>query len=76
MVRDPRVRLKIHDRIYERNAVLVTDEAERAGVLAVFGQRADFWKGMLEQPESERPNLILFRMDPRGDLAPTEPSRG
>lgn len=65
VARDSRVRIKIHDRLHERNAVLVTDPAERAGVLQVFAERSAFWKEMLEQPESERPTLILMRLDPR-----------
>ena len=33
VVRDPRVRLKVGDKIYERKVFLVTDQAEKAAVL-------------------------------------------
>jgi hypothetical protein len=64
VARDPRVRLQIGDRLYERRAVLVTDPAEWNGVLAAFTQKMPFWKDLAEKPEAERPKLIFMRMDP------------
>ena len=64
VVRDPRVRLKIGERIFEREAVLVEDSAEWNAVMAAFGRKSSFWKDLAEQPESERPEIIFFRMDP------------
>ena len=69
VVRDPRVRLKIGERIFDREAVLVEDPAERSEVLAAFGGKFAFWKGLAEKSESERPKLIFFRMDPRVNAA-------
>jgi F420H(2)-dependent quinone reductase len=69
VARDPRVRLQIGDRLYERRAVLVTDPAEWNAVLAAFGQKFPFWKELTEKPESERPKLIFMRMDPPADAA-------
>ena len=52
VARDPRVRLKIDGKLYERRAVPINDEAERARlVLALAGE--------------PRPNVSVFRMDPR-----------
>ena len=65
VVRDPRVRLKIGDRIFERRAVLVEDPAEWNGVLAAFAQKMPFWKELAEKPEAERPKVVFLRMDPR-----------
>jgi len=63
--RDPRVRLKIGDRIYERQAVLVEDPAEWNDVLAAFAQRIPFWQDIANKPEAERPKIVFLRMDPR-----------
>lgn len=52
VARDPRVRLQIGDRVYERKAVLITDTAISDKVLGVA-------------PGQARPNLVVYRMDPR-----------
>ncbi len=65
VVRDQRVRLKIGERIFEREAVLVEDPAEWSEVLDAFARKSSFWKDLAEKPESERPKIIFFRMDPR-----------
>ena len=65
IARDPDVRLKIGDSIYERRATLVTDTAERATVLAAFAAKYDRWREMLKDGEPERPRMILLRMDAR-----------
>src|SRR5688572_26651672 len=67
VVRDPRVRLKIGDRIYERQAALVEDPAEWNDVLAAFARRIPFWQEIASKPESERPKIVFLRMDPRAD---------
>ena len=66
VARDPRVRLKIGDRLYERRAVLVTDPAEYNDVLAAIARKMQ-WKDLTEKPESERPKVIFMRMDPPAD---------
>jgi hypothetical protein len=65
IARDPDVRVKIGDKIYPRRAVLVTDPAERASVLAAFAAKYDRWRDMLRDGEPERPHIILLRLDPR-----------
>jgi len=65
IARDPNVRLKIGQGIYERRAALVTDPAERARVLAAFAAKYDRWRDMLKDGEPARPKIILLRMDPR-----------
>jgi hypothetical protein len=69
VVRDPRVRLKIGDRIFERKAALVEDIAEWNEVLDAFSRKLSFWKDLAEKPDSERPKVIFFRMDPRENVA-------
>ncbi len=77
VVRDPRVRLKIGERIFEREAVLVEDPAEWREVLDAFGRKswggvagfAAFWKDLAEKPESARPKIVFVRMDPRENAA-------
>ena len=50
VARDDRVRIKVGDRIYQRRAIRITDDAERRDVLG---------------PRAKRPGYALFRMDPR-----------
>jgi hypothetical protein len=69
VARDPRVRLEIGGRLYERRAALVTDPAEWNAVFAAFAQKMPFWKELADKPESERPKLIFMRMDPPADAA-------
>jgi hypothetical protein len=64
VVRDPRVRLQIGDRLYERRAVVVEDAAEREVALAAFARKYPFWQELVAKPESERPRIFFFRMDP------------
>jgi hypothetical protein len=65
VVRDPRVRLEIGDRIYERKAVLVEDAAEWQAVLEAFAAKSPFWAELAAQPEDTRPKLYFLRMEPR-----------
>jgi hypothetical protein len=65
IARDPRVRLKIGDRIYERRAVHVEDPAEWNEVLAAFARKLPFWKELADKPEADRPKIEFVRMDPR-----------
>ena len=67
VVRDPRVRLKIGDRIYERTAVLVEDRDEWNEVLAAFARKLPFWSDLAAKPEAERPKIVFLRMDPRAE---------
>lgn len=64
VVRDPRVRLQIGGRIFERRAVVVEDAAEREAALAAFARKYPFWQELAAKPESERPRVYFFRMDP------------
>jgi len=64
VVRDPRVRLQIDDRLYERRAVLVEDAAEREKALQAFARKYPFWQELAAKPESERPKVYFLRMDP------------
>jgi len=63
VARDPRVRVKIGDRVYDRNAVLVTDPDERTAALAAFARKYPFWTELLAKPEAERGTIVLLRMD-------------
>lgn len=65
VVADPRVRLEISDRIYERKAVLVEDPAEWQAVFDAFAQKSPFWADLAAQPEDTRAKLYFLRMDPR-----------
>ena len=67
VVRDPRVRVGIDGRIYERRAVLVEDPAEWQAVLEAFAAKSPFWAEMAAQPEATRPKLYFLRMDPRDE---------
>ena len=60
MVADPRVRLRIADKLYERTAVRVSDQAEIDEVVVLYKTKYDYQR----DPDEERA-AVLFRMDPR-----------
>ncbi len=62
---DPRVRLKMGGKIYEREAVVVEDPAEVQVALQALAAKYPFWQEQLSKPESERPDMALVRMDRR-----------
>jgi hypothetical protein len=62
---DPRVRLEIGGKIYEREAVVVEDPAEARVALQALAAKYPFWQEQLSKPESERPDMAMVRMDPR-----------
>jgi hypothetical protein len=66
IARDPRVRLKIGDKIYLGNAVLVTDALEAQQLSDAFARKYANWREMLAAPQSERPKIYYIRMEPRG----------
>lgn len=57
---DPRVRLRIEDKIYERQAVRVTEQAEIDEVLVLYQTKYDYQRDADDESEA-----LLFRMDPR-----------
>ena len=62
---DPRVRLEMGGKIYEREAVVVEDPVEFQTALQALAAKYPFWQEMLAKPESERPDMSVVRMDPR-----------
>lgn len=62
---DPRVRLEMGDKIYEREAVLVEDPEERQAAVRALVAKYPLWSEMQAKPESERPDFAIIRMDPR-----------
>jgi len=62
---DPRVRLQLGGKIYEREAAVVEDPAEVQVVLQALAAKYPFWQEQLSKPESERYDMALLRMDPR-----------
>ena len=64
---DPRVRLEMDGKIYEREAVVVKDPAEFNAAVRALAAKYPLWQEMLAKPESERPDMSLLRMDPRSN---------
>jgi hypothetical protein len=58
MIRDPHVRLKIADKVYDRTVSVVDDPAEKAAVLQARVRKYPQWKG---PPDSA---LTVFRVNP------------
>jgi len=58
MIRDPHVRLKIADKVYDRTVSIVDDPAEKAAVLQARLRKYPQWKG---PPDSA---LTVFRVNP------------
>jgi hypothetical protein len=62
---DPRVRVEMGDKIYEREAVVVENPQEFQAALEALAAKYPFWRDMLAKPESERPDMAIVRLDPR-----------
>lgn len=60
LLADPRVRLRIDGKIYERKAIRVTLQAEIDEVLVLYQTKYDYQRDAGEESEA-----LLFRMDPR-----------
>src|ERR1700689_3728099 len=58
IIRDPHVRLKIADKVYDRTASVVDDPAEKAAVIEARRRKYPQWKG---PPDSA---LTVFRVNP------------
>jgi hypothetical protein len=67
VARDPAVRVKIGERVFEREAVLVEDAAERERALSRFAAKYPFWSDLSGKPEGERPGFVILRMRERGE---------
>jgi hypothetical protein len=57
---DPRARLRIDGKLYERKAVRVSDQAEIDEVVVLYKTKYDYQR----DPNEERA-AVLFRLDPR-----------
>jgi len=60
LLADPRARLRIEGKLYERAAVRTTDQAEQDEVLVLYKTKYDF-----ERDPGDETKAVLFRMDPR-----------
>jgi hypothetical protein len=64
VVRDPRIRVKIGNRVFKMRAYAITDENEkRAAQQAFFSKYPDVGK-QEALPESQRPRLHFFHLEP------------
>lgn len=66
---DPRIRLRIYETLYERNAVRVRDGAELASVLMLFeskyGDLPHFEQTRRAAEDEDWPSAWIYRLDPR-----------
>jgi hypothetical protein len=60
MLADPRVRLRIDGKLYERKAERVTEQAELDEVVVLYKTKYEY-----ERDPKEDGQAVLFRMDPR-----------
>lgn len=65
VVRDPRIRVKIGDRLFDMRAYPLTAPAEIEMVRNVFLSKYDDVKRRDDAPESRRPALYFFRLEPQ-----------
>ena len=63
LLEDPRVRLRVGDRIYERRAVRVESAAEIDAIVPALLEKYDVSRP--EDPE-DAPEVWFFRLDPAG----------
>ena len=64
IAKDPYVRLKIGEDLYEMKAILVQDAAEFQEGVGALADKYDSWRGWMEDPDSG-PHFVIIRMDPR-----------
>ena len=64
MLDDPRVRVRVEGKIYERRAVRVTDEAEIAAAVPSLLRKYDLTRP--DDPD-DAPEVWHFRIDPSAD---------
>jgi hypothetical protein len=65
IARNPEVRVKIGERIYELEAHHVQDATEYLAGLSALAEKYDSWRRWAEDPDSG-PHFVIIRMDPRG----------
>lgn len=63
VVRDPRIRVKIGNRLFQMRAYPLTDSSQIALARQAFLSKYDDVKQMQELPESQRPRLHFFRLE-------------
>ena len=62
--RDPRIRVKVGDKLYERKVIPLTDQTEIARVLEAYVAKYPSWAEVMKRPESERPMIYYWRTEP------------
>lgn len=62
--RDPRIRVKIGDRLYARKVIPVTDAAEQQAAFDAYVRKYASWKRISEQPVEQRPQISYYRTEP------------
>lgn len=67
VVRDPRIRVKIGDRLFAMRAYPLTDPIEIAMARQAFLTKYADIRRQEASPESRRPRLHFFRLEPRWD---------
>lgn len=65
VVRDPRIRVKIGNQLFDMRAYPLTDPAEIEAVRKVFLSKYDDVKRSEAAPEARRPALYFFRLEPQ-----------
>ena len=61
VARDPRIRVKIGDRLFEGSATLVTDESELESAMRAFAQKYPTFEEMLQKPGAR---WVILRFEP------------
>jgi hypothetical protein len=64
VVRDPRIRVKIGDRLFEMRAYPLRDSSDAAAARQAFLDKYPDVKKEQESPESRRSTLYFFRLEP------------
>jgi hypothetical protein len=66
VTRDPRVRLRIDDRVYEMQASRVTDEAELRRLIPLLRAKYRMARWGMDDDPASSPGTWFFRLAPRG----------
>ncbi len=65
VARDPRIRLQIGDRLYDRKMLPLTEPAQIQRVLDAYVKKYPLWQRTVAMPEDKRPMIFYYQTEPQ-----------
>ena len=64
VARDPRIRVKIGNQLFDRKVIPLADSVETERVFEAYARKYPSWKKLYESPASQRPTIFYWRTEP------------